>query len=613
MINRAKPGLLPIAAVVLLALATDAQANQASTAPTADRPAMESSEARGGDRPEAATQPAPVTPAPGTAPAISSSVQESRLQAMTRRNPSGDGTDNGGVAESTATSQGIWQIQISSCKAHCRGVSQVQTAKQHNRTVQTFRDSRHLTGAGRQLLKGDRPETNSGLNPSDSGATPTSQGNTGLVPVSNTRTGPVPVAGSDLTESSKPGLTQIQLGCLSHCFGTTTRTSPLPLQAHGQTLQQLLDTITRALPSLQDVPAAEQNTVVQTSHQWQYGSGLGPGQTQTTTQLSSTVQSHDVPLTGAARAALGDYVPQLVNQTEQGIWQLQIGCLAFCSQTRQVQRAEQSNTTMRSAATSSDASARPPTSSVNITTQTIWQVQLGCLMWCFDTEQRQTASSENAEGEQPGQEATAGTPPPARTPPPVDTPPPAGASPPARTPPSAGTPPPAGPPPPASSVRRDPCDRSPTPRECNPMATLGGVGPQATGDTAGPSSRPARRARRGGLIVTARSGWISVAGSSYTVTGRALGAGAGAAIYRPRVARAPVTAPRKVMDPGPSSSGHEPGARVSRSVAAGMSSGAANGPDAPVIALVAAIALCTLAAALAFRSEPIPRRRADEK
>jgi hypothetical protein len=44
-----------------------------------------------------------------------------------------------------------------------------------------------------------------------------------------------------------------------------------------------------------------------------------------------------------------------------------------------------------------------------------------------------------------------------------------------------------------------------------------------------------------------------------------------------------------------------------------MRAEAGSGSDTPVIALVAAIVLCTLAAARAFRSEPIQRRRATEK
>jgi hypothetical protein len=608
-LNRAKPHLLPIATVVLLAVATDAQAKQTSAAPISGQPTMESTEAGSAGRPESAAQPAPVASHPANAPAISSSVQESRLQAMTRRDQSGDGAHNVGVAESTSTAQGIRQIQISSCKAHCRGVSQVQAAKQRNRTVQTFGGSRRLTGGKRQLLKDDRSEANSG-------PPPTAQTSIGLDPASNTRTDLAPTVTRSPTESGKPDLTQIQLGCISHCFGTATRSSQHPLRAPRPTLQQLLDTVVRAMPSLNDAPAAEQNTVAQMSHQWQYGSGLGPGQTQAASQVSTTIQSRDVPMTAAAHSALGAYVPQLVNQTEQGIWQLQIGCLAFCSETRQVQRAEQSNTTMRPAGTERDSSSHPLASSVNVTTQTVWQVQVGCLMWCFDTEQQQTTSSENSEGELPGQEAAEGAPPPAGAAP-ASGPPSAGAPPPAGAPPAGATPPagapPAGAPPPVSAQAPNPCDQSPAPRECSPVASLGGAGPPATGGTA--RSRPANRARRGVRIVTARSSRIPETRGGHTVTGRGLGAGAGAnvAIYRPEVARAPVNAPRNVMGPPRlSNSARRQGSRVLRSLAAGMSSVTAGGSDAPLIALVAAIALCTLAAAWAFSSEPIPRRGAEK-
>jgi hypothetical protein len=615
MINRAKPGLLPIAAVVLLAFASGAQASGAQASqvsqapisgrptsgpptggpPTSHQPAKEAAEASAGGQPGSSTQAAPVASAsaPETAPSVSNSMQESLLQATTRRDQSGGGTQNGGVAESTATAQGIWQVQISSCKAHCRGVRQEQSARQRNKTVQTLRGSRHLTGAGRHL-KSDRWKANSGL-------TPTAQRSTGLVPGSNTGADLVPIAKRNLTESGKPGLTQIQLGCLSHCFGTTTRARPLPAHAPQPTLPELLETIARAMPSLRDVPAAEQNAVVQTSRQWQSGSGLGPGQTQTAMQVSTTVQSHDLPLTDAARSVLGDYVPQLVNQTEQGIWQLQIGCLAFCSETRQVQRAEQSNTTMRSPSVSDDSSPRPPASSVNVTTQTVWQVQVGCLIWCFDTEQQQTSSSENSEGELPRQEAAQGTPPPAGTQPPAGTLPPA------------GTPPPSGTPPPASSVTRNACDKSPAPGECNPIASLGGAGPWPTGGPARPSPRPANRARRGRLIVNARSGWTAKERGGRIARADGAAESAGVAIYRTGVARAPVVAPRHLMGVGPSGSGRRQSSRISRSLAAGTSPAAESGPDAPPIALVAAIALCTLAAARAFRSEPIPRRRATKK
>src|SRR4029077_17343536 len=117
---------------------------------------------------------------------------------------------------------------------------------------------------------------------------------------------------------------------------------------HRPSLAQLLNALAATMPSLTAIPAAEQNTVVQTSHQWQRGDGLAPGQSQSAAQVNTSVQSRDALLTGRFRSALGGYLHEAVNQTDQGIWQLQIGCLAFRAQTQQFQRAEQSNTTFRS-------------------------------------------------------------------------------------------------------------------------------------------------------------------------------------------------------------------------------------------------------------------------
>ena len=85
------------------------------------------------------------------------------------------------------------------------------------------------------------------------------------------------------------------------------------------------------------------------------------------------------------------------------------------------------------------------------------------------------------------------------------------------------------------------------------------------------------------------------------------------AIYQLGAVRTNVTARRTVMDPRHAGGGHQRSSRVSRSLAAGMSAEAGTGSDTPVIALMAAIVLCTLAAARAFRSEPMQRRRATEK
>jgi hypothetical protein len=222
-------------------------------------------------------------------------------------------------------------------------------------------------------------------------------------------------------------------------------------------------------------------------------------------------------------------------------------------------------------------------------------------MWCFDTEQQQTASSENADGEPPGQERAEGAPPPAGVPPT------AGAQPPA------GGPPPAGVPTPTNSAPRSPCDRSATPTECNAAVSLGGAWPQAIGGTAMPSSRHAHRGQAG-RILTTRSVAIAEAHGGHTATARAgAGAGSSVAIYPVGAVRTSVTLPRTATSLGHSSGGHRWGSPVSRSLAAGISTEAGSGFDAEAIALAAAIALCALAAAQAFRSKPIRRRRATEK
>jgi hypothetical protein len=76
--------------------------------------------------------------------------------------------------------------------------------------------------------------------------------------------------------------------------------------------------------------------------------------------------------------------PAAVNQTSQGIWQLQIGCLFDCTGTQQLQQATQSNTTLQAVAGSGAVD--------NTVTQVIWQLQIGCLFWCYDAVEVQTAT-----------------------------------------------------------------------------------------------------------------------------------------------------------------------------------------------------------------------------
>ena len=257
--------------------------------------------------------------------------------------------------ESNTTSQLIWQVQVSGCTANCQGISQSQVAAQQNNTVQV------LTG-GLQV---------------------------------------VPTSGTPLAPASAPqstsSITQIQVGCISQCLGTTTSGGAIP-QGVEQTVAQVLSLVlaSAGLPSQQAAPASEQNVVDQTAHQWQLSRGAAATQTQSASQTNTTVQIVASSLSAALQAAVGasnSSAAEIVNQTEQSIWQVQISCLIFCAQTQQTQQANQSNTTIQVLQSALGATAQTTGAAINSATQVIWQLQIGCLLWCLNTTEQQTAAS----------------------------------------------------------------------------------------------------------------------------------------------------------------------------------------------------------------------------
>ncbi len=151
-------------------------------------------------------------------------------------------------------------------------------------------------------------------------------------------------------------------------------------QPESEALAQLLAELGQ--PTLEPpdpVAAAEQNVTDQTSSQTQVGQpGSGDG-LQSATQVAATVQ-----------AGVGSAV---VNQTTQGIWQLQIGCIFYCDGTQQLQQAEQSDSTVQVLSGSPGSAGATTPSAVNTTTALIWQLQIGCLFWCYDAVEVQTAGA----------------------------------------------------------------------------------------------------------------------------------------------------------------------------------------------------------------------------
>jgi hypothetical protein len=272
---------------------------------------------------------------------------------------------------SNSTVQQIWQVQTLGCTAHCQGTSQTQSAQQVNLTVEP---------AG----------------PGDSTSTP-----------------------SDTSSQHQTNVTQIQLGCLADCFGSTTVTDGA--SGGPDALNLLLNSPPPPdLPTQDPVAAPEQSVVQQSSYQSQVGQS---SQLESATQVNVLAQDPIASLTSlfsgdsqisSVLASLGSWVASLgtgddspqstptsspattgpvINQVEQAIWQIQVGCLVFCFQTDQTQQAEQSDTTIGVIPATDPADSSPTTvSPIAESYQLVWQLQIGCLFFCYGTIETQIAT-----------------------------------------------------------------------------------------------------------------------------------------------------------------------------------------------------------------------------
>ncbi len=322
---------------------------------------------------------APVLPAPSTAAPISAPDSST-----------GSSGPTAASAPINSTTQTIWQVQAGGCLSGCEGITQLQGASQQNLTV-------HAT-------------------PSASGPT----------------SGPPSPPISSSTSSS---ITQLQIGCQEYCFAdgavpSVQPTLPVSVGAVAQllsdpaALQQLLANpaglqellsgpsgLDQLLPALSPLtaqlladaglitprpgivpPIAGDTTVNQTSSQVQTGGSGAASQVQLALQDNSNLVAP--PAAGASlsdSSAAGVLAPgNATNQTLQGIWQLQVGCIFYCTHTQQVQVAAQTNTVVLTGT----ATANPASAVVNTAVLRIWQLQIGCLFWCYATIQVQTASTD---------------------------------------------------------------------------------------------------------------------------------------------------------------------------------------------------------------------------
>jgi hypothetical protein len=331
--------------------------------------------------------------------------------------PASSNTTAGGSGQqnspttTNSTRQEIWQVQSLGCSAHCQGLTQSQSAQQLNTTVQA------AAWAG--------PAT-------EVGSSPTSD-----------------------TADGSTNVTQIQIGCVSQCFGsTTTGSAAQPVQSD---LAQFIAAQTPPdLPDQEPLVGSQENFQDQTSYQSQVGPAGGTEQSQSAQQTGLTVQGLTLPADGVAAlssmtssilstfsltnlmsalsqgslpgwlpssslisagglsiptsgsSSLGSDSPfaagdqqtggsapqtmsQVVNQVEQAIWQIQIGCLVFCVDTNQQQLAQQSDTTLSVLPTPA-APGDDAASATSHTYQLVWQLQIGCLFWCVNAVETQTAT-----------------------------------------------------------------------------------------------------------------------------------------------------------------------------------------------------------------------------
>ena len=392
--------------VVLLGLTAAARADEASAPPTGAQQALatanqqalaratppsvsSSGEVAAGALHAASEQPAqpepkagaegpsvggqsPPSPPQAAGTDISEAAREAIAQASTKQPQEAARVDQGSpAAASNATAQLIWQVEVSQCASGCYGTKQYQSAEQQNSTRQQI-----TTGPA----SGGAPASPGAPAP---GGAPAAGGDQGS-----------PATGERSQATSN--VTQIQFGCLSYCFGTTTTKQP-PLGPYGQVLAEFLRQVTTALSGLSPAPASEQSAVEQVTFQSQHAAGDALTQVQSAAQSSATIQSYTSTLiAGLASVPGGSQASgEAVSQTEQGIWQLQIGCLFLCHETVQYQQAEQSNATLQTIVSTPGSAANASASASDIVSQVIWQVQIGCLFWCFDTAEWQIGTTHN--------------------------------------------------------------------------------------------------------------------------------------------------------------------------------------------------------------------------
>jgi hypothetical protein len=160
--------------------------------------------------------------------------------------------------------------------------------------------------------------------------------------------------------------------------------------------------------------------VLQAIWQVQHGCNnhcTGTSQSQSATQNASTNQNATAVADGGAfyegGASGGGSAPSTAEArnesvTVQFVWQTQIGCVAFCIETSQTQTATQWAQTSQSA--TADGGASAVAQNLSQTVQLVWQFQEGCREECYGTSQVQVISQGQATTQSAAASSWAGAP-----------------------------------------------------------------------------------------------------------------------------------------------------------------------------------------------------------
>ena len=139
--------------------------------------------------------------------------------------------------------------------------------------------------------------------------------------------------------------------------------------------------------------AQNRSTVFQVVWQVQQGCRsycYGTSQTQSAVQWSSTTQTAVANGDGASGSSPSAAQAANESLTIQFAWQTQIGCVAFCYETSQVQTASQWAQTSQTAVAEADIEAWAQ--NLSETLQYVWQLQEGCTTECHGVSQRQSSA-----------------------------------------------------------------------------------------------------------------------------------------------------------------------------------------------------------------------------